>query len=43
MQKQATTPTTIPQHVFERLEYEWRQMQTSREPAPKPAPRPSQG
>jgi hypothetical protein len=41
MQKQAISETTIPQHVFERLESEWRQMQTNRDHEPKPAPKPS--
>jgi hypothetical protein len=36
MSKPATQQNTIPQHVFERMESEWRQMQTGREAQPKP-------
>ncbi len=39
MQKQPAQQTTIPQHVVERLEDEWRQMRPVRETTPaKPAP-----
>jgi hypothetical protein len=39
MQKQPAQQTTIPQHVVERMEDEWRQMRPVRETTPaKPAP-----
>jgi hypothetical protein len=37
MSKPAAPQTTIPQHVFERLESEWRQMQAGGQKQPKPA------
>jgi hypothetical protein len=38
MQKQPAPQTTIPQHVVDRLESEWREMRPVREAAPaKPA------
>jgi hypothetical protein len=40
MSKSALSPKTVPQHVIERHENEWRQMQ-SREPAAKPASQPA--
>lgn len=43
MSKPAAPQTTIPQDVFERLESEWRQMQTGGQPSPKPAAQASQG
>jgi hypothetical protein len=42
MSNPVVSAKTIPQHVFERHENEWRQMQTNREAAPKPAPQPGQ-
>jgi len=41
MSKPEQTAKTVPQHIFDRHESEWRQMQV-REPAPKPAPQPAQ-
>lgn len=40
MQKQPAQQTTIPQHIVERMEDEWRQMRPVRDvPTAKPAPR----
>ncbi len=42
MQKQPEPAAPIPQHVFERLEDEWRQMRPVRETPEKPAPQPAE-
>jgi hypothetical protein len=43
MQKKTIPQATIPQHVLERMESEWRQMRPVHETAPKPAaPQPAE-
>ncbi len=43
MQKKAAPQTTIPQHVVERMEDEWRQMRPATETPAKPAaPQPAE-
>ncbi|MDE1186286.1 MAG: hypothetical protein PW844_07400 [Pantoea sp.] len=42
MSNSALSTKTVPQHLLERHENEWRQMQ-GREPAPKPVTQPARG